>query len=66
MLQAAEEVQAEVLIPAAPAAQAFLEVMITINKSETIPRPHDNPCFETHTHSEVHFALLQAFLRNTC
>ena len=32
MLQAAEEVQVEVLIPEAPAAQALLEVIIAIKK----------------------------------
>ena len=63
MLQAAAEVQAAVLLPEAPAAQALLEVIIAIKKAR-LPRVPCNTLTVRHTRKKVRLVLVhQSVLR---
>ena len=58
MLQAAAEVQAEVFIPEAPAAQALLEVIIAIKKKGETARVPTITLTVRHAHNKVHLIRL--------
>ena len=63
MLQAAAEVVAEVIIPEAPAAQALLEVIITIKKMRDCLLVPTITLTVIHTHKDLHLIrLLQSVL----